>query len=77
VIFSQQPAAVATSSFPSDWSGGSQKNGDHAVLELRSPPETCLGEMESCRKFRWKWLLDILMGGSGKIASINLIFKDY
>ena len=60
-----------------EWSGSSQQNVDHAVLELRSQPETCMGEMDAGRKFQWKWLLDILMGGSGKIASINCILKDY
>jgi hypothetical protein len=75
VIFSQQPAAVFPSS--AEWSGDSQQNVDHAVLELRSQPETCMGEMEACRRFKWKWLLDILMGGSGKIASINCISKEY
>jgi len=71
VIFSQQPEAVFTSF--AVWSGDSQQNVDHAVLELRSQPETCMGEMDACRKFQWKWLLDILMGGSGKTASINYI----
>jgi len=75
VIFSQQPEAVFTSS--AEWSGDSRQNVDHAVLELRSQHETSMGEMDACRKFQWKWLLDILMGGSGKVASINFIFKDY
>jgi hypothetical protein len=75
VIFSQQPQAVFTLS--AEWSGESQQNVEHAVLELRSQPETCMGEMDASRKFKWKWLLDVLMGGSGKIASINFTFKDY
>jgi hypothetical protein len=73
VIFSQQPEAVFTSS--AEWSGGSQQNVDHAVLELRSQPETCVVDMDAGRKFQWKWLLDTLMGGSGKIALINRILR--
>lgn len=73
MIFSQQPAVEFTSS--ADWSGDPQQNVGHAVLDLRQQPETCVGEMDVWRKFQWKWLLDILMGGSGKIVSINCIFQ--
>jgi hypothetical protein len=59
-----------TTSSTSKQTGASQQITDHTVPESIPLTGTHPEDMDCSPKFRWKWLLDILMGSSGKITVI-------
>jgi hypothetical protein len=65
--FLTQHATSSTSKQSGSW----QQTTDHAVPQSAPLTGTFPEDMDCSSKFRWKWLLDILMGGSGKITVVS------